>query len=344
MRQKRSDRPSNINQAQELMRTSLVWDNHACMPLRPDDASFLPQLQDVRAAGVDVISLNAGFGPSGPDEHLAMLESFTEWLNARADDYRIVLTVDDIQDARRDGKLAVLFDVEGMAPLNGGRLDLVEDFRRRGVGWMLIAYNRQNDAGFGCYDEDGGLTGFGREVIAEMKRVGMMICCSHTGFRTAREVIETAGAPVIFSHSNASAVDPHERNIPDWLIDLCAESGGVIGVNGIGAFLGGTASVTRLADHVEHIAARVGAEHVGLGLDFVFDLAELEAFLATMRETFPDDASFRMPVTMIHDQQITELVAELIGRGFDTPSLKLILGGNWMRVASQVWPTRLTRT
>jgi membrane dipeptidase len=134
LRQKTSDCPSNINQAQELMRTSLVWDNHARMPLRPEDASFLPQLQDVRAAGVDVISLNAGFGPSGPDEHLAMLDCFTEWLNARADDHRIVLTVDDIQDARRDGKLAVLFDVEGMAPLNGGRLDLVEDFRRRRGG------------------------------------------------------------------------------------------------------------------------------------------------------------------------------------------------------------------
>ncbi|MFM8821085.1 MAG: membrane dipeptidase [Phenylobacterium sp.] len=86
--------------------------------------------------------------------------------------------------------------------------------------------------------------------------------------------------------------------------------------------------------------ARVGAEHVGLGLDFVFDQAELETFLATMRETFPHDASLRAPVTMIHDRQITEIVAELLGRGFDAPSVKQILGGNWLRVARQVWPAR----
>ena len=92
------------------------------------------------------------------------------------------------------------------------------------------------------------------------------------------------------------------------------------------------------------LAAVLPPEIDSPALPVVDTMAELEAFLATMRETFPDDASFRMPVRMIHDQQITELVAELIGRGFDTPSLKLILGGNWMRVASQVWPTRLTRT
>ncbi|QGN55643.1 hypothetical protein GKE62_14930 [Novosphingobium sp. Gsoil 351] len=207
-------------------RGGLVWDNHACMPLRPDDHAFIDQLADAHAAGVDVLSLNIGFGPQGPDEHLAMLDSFSRWLAEHADQYLLVRSVADIQAARADDKLGVMFDVEGMVPLNCGRIDLIERFRTGGVGWMLVAYNRNNDSGGGCTDEDGGLTPYGRQVLREMERVGMIVCCSHTGHRTAREVIDAAGMPVIFSHSNCSALYDHYRNIPDDLIRACADAGG----------------------------------------------------------------------------------------------------------------------
>ncbi|WP_397414034.1 dipeptidase [Phenylobacterium sp.] len=329
----------SLAKARTIVRESLVWDNHSCMPLRPEDTSFLPELAGVRAAGTDVISLNIGFGPQSPDEHEAMLASFSAWVGARDDQFQLVRTLDDVDAAKASGRLGVMFDVEGMYPLNGGRIDLVETFRRGGVGWMLIAYNNANDAGGGCVDPDQGLTGYGREVLAEMKRVGMMVCCSHTGHRTAMEVMESADNPVIFSHSNASALFAHYRNIPDEMILACAETGGVVGVNGLGHFLSadGRAMPEHVAAHIDHIAERVGADHVAIGLDYVFDRQELIDFLAKMRATFPDDGAFQGELDMLHPTRIDEVTACLVEKGYTRADLEKILGGNWRRVAAAVW-------
>jgi membrane dipeptidase len=320
------------------MAESLVWDNHACMPLRPHDHSFLDQLGPIRQSGVDVISLNIGFGPQSADEHLAMLDSFAGWLGEHSEDYVLVRSVKDIETARQSMRLGVFFDVEGMVPLNGGRIDLVEQLRAGGVGWMLIAYNRNNEVGGGCADEDGGLTAYGRAVIAEMNRVGMIVCCSHTGHRTAMDVMQASSAPVIFSHSNARALHDHYRNIPDDLVRACAATGGVVGINGLSTFLGNQdASPARVAEHIDHLVQLVGPAHVGIGLDYVFDMQELEDFLATMSETFPDDASLREPLNFVSPLQIGDIAACLLERGYGRNDVEAVLGGNWLRVASCVW-------
>jgi len=323
-------------EARAIVADALVWDNHACMPLRPEDHRFLEGLDAVHAAGVDVIALNLGFGPLSAESHFAMLDSFERWMAERPDRVRLVTRAEDARAAKAEGRLGILFDVEGMVPLNGGRIDLVEAFRRRGVGWMLVAYNNANDAGGGCVDADEGLTDYGRDVLAEMKRVGMIVCCSHTGHRTAMEVMERADNPVIFSHSNPAALHDHYRNIPDSLVRACAETGGVVGINGLGHFLGGEATPARVAEHIDHIAQLVGPSHVAIGLDFVFDRAELDEYLATMRATFPDDLALT-PLTMVHPSQIVEIAAALIDRGYSRTDLAGILGENWLRVAGQVW-------
>lgn len=324
--------------ARAIVENELVWDNHACMPLRPGDASFLPELDAVRAAGVDMISLNIGCGTMEPEAHLAMMAAFTAWIEARSDRFRLVRSLADIEGAQAARQLGIQFDVEGMAPLDGGRIDLVEQLRLGGVGWMLVAYNRNNDAGGGCADEDRGLTGYGRAILAEMKRVGMIVCCSHTGHRTARDVLEAADNPVIFSHSNALAVADHYRNIPDELIRACAATGGVIGINGLGTFLGeNDASAARVARHIDHVVQLVGPGHAGLGLDYVFDRQELADFLRTMRQTFPDDESYRQPITMLPPTRIVEIVQALLDWGYPRDAITAILGENWRRVAAKVW-------
>jgi membrane dipeptidase len=315
----------------------LVWDNHACMPLTPHDTRFLPQLQRHRDAGADVVMVNVGFGDDGVEAHLRMLAALRAWLAANARDYRLIQSVDDIEIARAQGQLAVGFDIEG-ANAVGDQLSLLELYRDLGVRWMLLAYNRGNRAGGGCQDADAGLTDFGRRMLHEMARVGIVACCSHTGYRTAREAIDESPTPVIFSHSNARALTDHPRNIPDDLIRACAARGGVVGVNGIGIFLGNNdSSVSNVARHVLHMLDLVGPSHVGLGLDYIFDSSGLAAEIAANPDKFPPHLGYSKDIAMTPPEQLPDLAEELSRRGVDDASLALVFGGNWMRVARAVW-------
>src|SRR5690606_26602133 len=98
---------------------------------------------------------------------------------------------------------------------------------------------------------DAGLSSFGREVVREMERVGMLVDCTHTGYRSSMDVLEMATRPVVFSHSNPRVLHDHERNITDEQARACARTGGVIGVNGLGHFLGGEATAENLFRHID---------------------------------------------------------------------------------------------
>ena len=101
------------DRAANLIRSAFIWDNHACMPLRPNDTSFLPQIERARAAGFDAVTLNIGFGESGPDQHLAMLGALRAWFEARPDAYRLIERPADLEAARAENRLGILFDIEG---------------------------------------------------------------------------------------------------------------------------------------------------------------------------------------------------------------------------------------
>lgn len=324
--------------AAKLLRNSIVWDNHGCMPVgRPHDTSFLPQLQRYRAAGITAVMLNVGFGDMGVEAHLRTLASIRHWVRLRPDDYLLLDTPDDIERAHASGRLAVGFDIEG-ANAVGDQLSLVSLYHDLGVRWMLLAYNNSNLAGGGCQGDDDGLTPFGRELVAEMERVGMQVCCSHTGHRTVRDVFEVATRPVIFSHSNPSAVHAHPRNIPDELIRACAATGGVVGINGIGHFLGANDNRSEtFARHVDHVVQLVGPQHVALGLDYVFDTQELDDYLATMGHMFPAELGYQGGVRMVAPEQLEGIVAVLQGWGYRDEDLQAVLGGNLMRLARTVW-------
>jgi membrane dipeptidase len=324
--------------AATLLRSSIVWDNHGCMPVaRPHDTSFLPQLERYRAAGVSAVMLNVGFGDMGIEEHVRTLASLRCWIKARPDEYLLLRSADDVERANATGRLAVGFDIEG-ANAVADQPSMVSLYYDLGVRWMLLAYNTNNRVGGGCQDEDKGLTPFGREVIAEMERVGMQVCCSHTGHRTVRDVFEVATRPVIFSHSNPSAVYPHPRNIPDDLIRACAATGGVVGINGIGSFLGkNDNSSETFARHVDHVAQLVGAQHVALGLDYVFDTQELDDYLSKMAHTFPAELGYEKGVRMVAPEQLEAIVLALQRIGYRDADLRAVLGGNLMRLARTVW-------
>ena len=333
---------ADLAPASALLRDALVWDNHGCMPVaRPHDSAFLPQLQRYRAVGVDVAIINIGFGDQGIEDHLRTLAGMRHWLLAHADDYVLIDVPDDIDRARRSGRLAVGFDIEGANAI-GDQLSLIELYHSLGVRWMLLAYNRNNRAGGGCQDDDSGLTPFGHQVIAEMERVGLQLCLSHTGQRTAREALGAATRPVIFSHSNPSAVHAHPRNIPDDLIRACAATGGVVGINGVGSFLGkvdGQDDIrsATFARHVDHVVQLVGPKHVSIALDYVFDMGELEDYLQKMQHNFPPELGYSAAPAFVAPEQLPEIVATLLGWGYREGDMRDILGGNLMRLARTVW-------
>ena len=323
--------------ATDILTSNLVWDNHVCMPLRPHDQTFLPQLQRWRRIGADVVFLNVGFGEMGIEEHIRTLANFRSWLQAHDDEYLLMDTVDDIERARTTGRLAIAFDIEGMNAI-GDQTSLIQLYYDLGVRWMLIAYNRNNAVGGGCQDDDTGLTAFGREAIDEMARVGMQVCCSHTGARTTMDVMEYSSKPVILSHSNPRALRDHPRNVTDEVLRACAKTAGVVGLNGIGIFLGDNDITTdTFVRHVDYVVELLKPEHVGLGIDYPVDQQEVEEYIAKMRATFPPGLGYDLRVQFVPPEQLPEIVERLLRLGYTEENLRGLLGGNWLRVARAVW-------
>ena len=322
--------------AEALFRDHVIWDDHA--GFAPDPSVDLGRLRTWKEAGVNYLSIDVGYDVMDWRDTVKSLAAFRRWILA-AEGYRLVRSVAEVREAKRAGDLAVTFDLEGMNALDGS-LDMVELYHSLGVRQMLFAYNRNNLAGGGCHDEDPGLTEFGRQVIAEMNRLGMVVDCSHTGYRTTMEAMEASASPCIFSHSNARALRDHERNIRDDQALACAATGGVVGIVGIGIFLGDNdISTAALADHIDHYANLIGPEHVGIGLDWAFENEDEGDFdLAGSNPDYWPPAQYNVAnVECAHPRQIFELAEELFRRQYGEKDVAAIMGGNFMRVAEAVW-------
>jgi membrane dipeptidase len=262
----------------------------------------------------------------------------------RPEKYILVERVADIYRAKAENKLAVNLHFQGSNGLLGD-LNLVEAYKTLGVGHMILAYNTRNFAGDGCHeDADGGLSAFGRTLVEEMNRVRMVVDVSHTSYRTSMEAIEHSSAPVIMSHSNARAVFDHERNISDDQAKACAQSGGVIGINGVGLFLSEArydASPQIIARHADYLANLVGPDHVGLGLDSVDDIPYfLDNFANNNREKYRKGgylASKTKTPSFAGPNIVPPIAAELETIGWSMTDIEKILGGNWLRVLQTVW-------
>jgi membrane dipeptidase len=320
--------------ARSILGAAIVWDNHGCLPLRTD-AAFLPQLERYRHAGVTVASINVGYGDMSWPEHVRILSFMRQWIAQRPESYRLVSQVEEIHRCKAEGTLGIVFDVEGMYAIQDD-LSLVQTFYELGVRWMLIAYNRNNKAGGGCLDADGGLTAVGRAIIDEMERVGMVLCLSHAGARSAAEALDYARNPPIFSHSNPGGDTPHPRNVGDELMRACARKGGVIGLSGIGVFLGASADlVPSLLRQLRYSIDLVGPEHVGLGLDYVFDRAELGQHVRRNPALHAPGIDGRLAMT---EPESIGAVAEGLARDNLTDAqIRGILGENWLRIATRIW-------
>ena len=196
---------------------------------------------------------------------------------------------------------------------------LVKRFRDRGVVYMTLCHNGDNDIcdsarGSG---EHGGLSAFGREVVQEMNRVGMMIDLSHAAEKTFYDVLECSTQPVVCSHSSCRALCNHPRNLTDGQLRALAAKGGVAQVTMYSGFLckEGYATLDHFMQHLEHAIKVAGIEHVGVGTDFDGDGAVSGCSSAS---------------------QLRNVTRELLRRGYNDADIEKIWGGNWLRVMQQV--------
>ncbi len=320
-----------------MAESGVVWDNHACLPLH-DTERWLPGIARYREAGVTAVTINIGDSEVPLETLVRTAASIRHFVQRHPDDYLLGLTTADLRTAHRTGRLAVCLDVEGVHSF-AGQVSLVEFLYQVGVRWMLLVYNRRNLAGSGCHDpEDEGLTAHGRAILHEMDRVGMIKCCSHTGYRTAREVLDATDRPVIFSHSNPRRLHDHPRNIPDDLIRACAATGGVIGINGIGLFLGNRRPTAGdLVRHVDYVAQLVGAEHVALGLDYMFDSGEFQQPGRANAGIWPREWGYGSGAGTLAPESIPQIAAGLERLGYPPRAVRGVMGENLLRVADLVW-------
>jgi membrane dipeptidase len=323
--------------AADLHADALVWDMTLPIitPGQPERKAGI--FERFAASGFNFVSITLAVDGMNFEAAMQQMADHRRFAQEQPETCVLAESADEILQAKASGKLAVGLHFQGTHPFeeNPGWVDL---FYKLGIRHALMAYNEQNRAGSGCHvQDDTGLTDFGKSLIREMNRVGMVVDCAHTGYRTTMETIEASESPAIISHTNARALCDHPRCVWDDQIKACAARGGVMGMTGLSAFLGkGPPSPERLVDHIDHFANLVGPEHVGLGLDHVYDKETFQLFVDRMPARYPKDAGYEN-IEQLSPEDGPRITEELLRRGYREGEIRGILGQNWLRVCREIW-------
>jgi membrane dipeptidase len=304
-----------------------------------------------RAAGIRVEALTVGGdmpvsmdGNGRPDLRCRELVRDAVEEASACDALAVVRTRRDLDESLAAGRVALLLHLEGCRPLRGSVAGLHALFEQ-GIRSAQLTWNLGNELADGIGVQDPrGLTPAGRDVVRELHRLGLLVDVSHLARPGFDDVLALAEGPVVASHANAAALAPHPRNLADDQIRALAATGGVVGLCFFPPFVGTPATVPRLVDHAEHVAALVGVEHLALGPDYV-EMA-LPAMLADMRgdpvyetrgERAPRWATF--PEGLRRVETLPTLTTAFLDRGWSEDDVAAVLGGNALRVLRRVLPT-----
>jgi membrane dipeptidase len=254
--------------------------------------------------------------------------------------FAICKSVREIQNAREEGKIALIITMEGVEPL-GTDLNLLRMFYELGVRSIGLTHARSNAAGHGgVFAPSGsspeGLTAFGRDVVRECERLGVIVDLAHINPAGLEEILSLTTKPPIVSHTNTRKFYDIERNISDQQVKMIGQRGGVLGINSVLVSpKQNESTLDRYIDHIEHVAGLIGIDSVGIGFDFFEfiwrqwpESAKQELANRLTRPHFIPD--------LVNHSHARNLTRKLIERGFSDADIEKILRGNWLRILQQL--------
>ncbi|MBI4461970.1 MAG: membrane dipeptidase [Acidobacteria bacterium] len=363
--------------ASQLHRAALVVDLHIDTPQRLLDEEFDLGARDthghadiprMKAGGLDAgfmsiyVDMRRYEGEAATKRALQLIDTVYQQAERHPNELMLATTAADIRRAHEEGKIALLMGMEGGTPI-ADDLHLLRDFHRLGVRYMTLTHSLNNNWADSSTDEPrhNGLTEFGRDVVREMNRLGMLVDISHVSDKAFYDTLEVTQAPVIASHSSARALCDVSRNMSDDMIRALAKNGGVIHINYHIGFLD-----QNFADAYRHVAGEFRARDRALEEQYKDNpkglLAAREESERELRAQLPrvswerilehidyvvklvgvdhvglgsDFDGAWMPEGMDDTSHLPRLTQALLDRGYSEADIKKILGGNTLRVTEE---------
>ena len=336
--------------AAELYRNAFVLDCNALaglgFPLSRTDPDGVAKM--IRDSGVTVVKSTLGGADGNFEATLAAIARAEELMEKSAELFIKVRVAADFERAQKERKLGVIYSFESANMLED-KIERIELFRRLGVRVMQLSYNRRSPFGVGCLDgETDGLTELGREAVAKMNEIGVALDLSHANTQTTADGIAASQKPPLITHAGCRVVHMHPRNKEDREMKALADKGGVMGIYML-PYLTESPKQPMLEEymqHLEHALKICGEDHVGVGSDVPFfpvdesDLASMQKEVERRKAAGIGAPGEDRP-TYIPDlntpRKMERIADALLKRGYKSPAVEKVLGGNFRRVLAEIW-------
>ncbi len=334
--------------AAELYAKSFVLDANNAPPLEESGVLSDQQLAIARGSGVNVVKTTLGGINENFEKTIEEIALVERVIERYPKDFLQVREVKDMDRARQEKKLGIIFSFESAEMLDG-KVERIELFRNLGVRVMQLSYNKQGAFGSGVM-ATGGLTEAGRKAIAKMNEVGVTLDLSHANEQTTEDALGATKKTPVITHAGCQAVFQHPRNKPDRLLRQVADRGGVVGIYML-PYLAASPKQPTLDDymaHMEHALKVCGEDHVGVGCDVgmePFDnspkaMAEYQKQVEERKKAGVSAPGEERPpyVIGLNDPRKMETIADaLLKRGYSAEAVEKVLGKNFYRAFAESW-------
>jgi membrane dipeptidase len=310
-------------------------------------------LEAVRTSGITAVNVTVNAIPTdGLGAYEATRAKMDGWIReagARPELLSVARDVGDIQAAKDSSRLGLILGFQDATPFEDD-LARLDEFYGDGVRIVQLTYNVENRVGFGCLaPEDRGLTELGREVVARLDELGVLIDLSHCGPRTSLDGVRASVNSVSFTHTGCNAVYQHPRNKDDETLRLLADRGGVVGIY-LMPFLNpeGEPTTAHVLDHIDHALNVCGADHVGIGSDqgitpldvsggFQEQFDAVSAQRAALGIAAPREDTVPYVPELNHPRRMETIAGMMASRGHSDAVIEKVMGANFMRLFGEVW-------